>query len=476
MQTLSFLQDITLGDASSFGDEAASLGDLTKAGVPVSPAFVLPAAAYGEFLARREVKSVLGLCDSKKPEEFHRLLMGISLPTRLAKEIEGFYRSLSGPRDILVSVRSIHAKKQVDDVPSLLSTVKRFWIDHLLTVCERGGNFFKEPLPIIVQQVVNSNFSGNLHTSSPEVGSTDFCAIEVEHPSGKERFIFEKGTSDATKRIVSGAVEAPTATEEVVDLVSWAQKIEQILGGSYTVSWKNYRGEFIFEEIKRAFLPKLRTAALEIWSDVDSIPESAEGSWGFVVRDAEVARGIAKKFPSHKVILLLEDTNFKQIDDFREARHKEGFKNLHIALPPVRTVDGLREMKRHLSGERIQRGPHLKFFFRAFYPTNVVLLKQFLEVGIDGVIFDEAALARGLLGAETKVEPDESLTWAITEASKTCKSEKVEMLYLGDRARSWVLFELVRCGVKGIIVPQKHQKEFGKALQEAEGERLSSSV
>ncbi len=476
MHSLSFLAEISLGDASSFGEEAAALGDLTKAGVSVSPAFVLPAAAYGEFLARKEVKSILNLCDSKKPEEFHRLLMGIPLPTRLAKEIEGFYRSLSGPRDTLVSVRSVRAKKQVSDAPSLLSTIKRFWVDHMLSICDRGGNFFKEPLPIIVQQVVGSDFSGNLHTSSPEVGSTDFCAVEVNHPSGKERFIFEKGTADVTKRIVSGVVEAPTAREEVADLVSWSQKIEQILGGSYTVSWKNYRGEFVFEEIKTVFLPRLRTTALEVWFDVDGVPDSAEGVWGFVVRDAATAKDTAKKFPSHKVLLLLEGIDFEQIDEFREARHKEGLKNLHLTLPPVRTVDGLREIKRHLSGERIQRGPHLKFFFRAFYPANVILLKQFLEVGVDGVIFDEAALAQGLLGAETKVEPDDSLGWAISEASKIAKSEGVELLYLGDRARSWVLFELVRRGVKGIIVPQKHQKEFSKALQEAEGERLSPGV
>ena len=94
-------------------------------------------------------------------------------------------------------------------------------------------------------------------------------------------------------------------------------------------------------------------------------------------------------------------------------------------------------------------------------------------MGVDGVIFDEAALAQGLLGSETKVEPDESFTWAIKHAGKVCKSAGVELLYLGDRARSWVLFELVRRGVKGIVVPQKQQKEFNQALQEAEGERLS---
>jgi len=474
MQTLAFLKEIRLRDASSFGEEAAALGDLTKAGAPISPAFVLPAAAYGEFLSRKEVKSILDSCNSKKPEDFQRMLFTVNLPSRLASEITGFYRSLSGPRDTLVSVRSVNSSKKAENVYELLSTVKRFWIDHLLSVCARGGNFFKEPLPIIVQQITDSDSMGNLYTSSVEMGSTDFCTVEVIHPSGKERFVFEKGTGDVVKRTVSGLVEATTSKNELVDFSSWALKIEQILGGSHLVSWKSYRGEFIFEEIRKIFLPRFRTTALEIWSKVEgAVPESAEGIWGFVVQDAALARRTAETFPSHTVLLLLEGIDFSQIDEFREARHKDGLKNLHLILPQVRTVDGLREIKRHLSGEKIQRSAHLKFFFRAYYPTNVILMDQFLEVGVDGVIFDEAALAQGLLGAETKVEPDESLTWAIKQAGKVCKSAGVDLLYLGDRARSWVLFELVRRGVKGIIVPQKHQKEFNQALQEAEGERLS---
>ncbi|GMR19275.1 MAG: hypothetical protein BMS9Abin34_407 [Patescibacteria group bacterium] len=475
MRTLAFLNEIGVGDADSFGEEAAALGDLVQAGFPISPGFVLPSASYAEFLAGKRVKGILALCDSSDPDELGRLLFAISLPPRLVREIRGFYRSLSGPQDTVVSVRTVYSEKKVGSSEALLAAVKRFWIDHLVAICGRGRNVYKEPLPILVQQETTADVSGRLSTSAPELGSSDLCLVEVIHGDGKERIVFEKGTGKAVKRIVSGPVGSPTAVEELTDLSSWAAKIEQVLGGVYLLGWRRYRGEFVFDRIKRIFIPQVRGTAFELWIKVEEgTPKTVEGATGFVAGKAGQAVELAKQFPNRKVLLLLETVDFDQLDQFRTGRHKVGLKNLHLGLPPVRTIDGLREIKRHLSGERIQRGPNLKFLFRAFYPSNVVLLEDILEAGVDGVILDEKALAKGFLGTKEAVEPDESLLWVIKEAGRKCRAAGVDLFYLGDRARSWILFELVRSGVKGIIVPQRYQTEYAEALQEAEVERLSA--
>ena len=474
MRTLAFLSEIRLRDATSFGEEAAALGDLIKVGAPVSPGFVLPSASYAEFLSGGKMKSVLSSCDSKETEEFRRLLSTISLPSRLTRELEGFYRSLAGPRDILVSVRTAHSEEKVDNSKVLLSTIKRFWVEHLVTICERGGNFYKEPLPILVQQETVAEMFGSLSTSAAELGSSDFCLVEVIHSNGKERVVFEKGTGEPIKRNVSGLVDVPTSKDELKDISSWSVKIEQVLGGVYLLGWRRYRNELAFDRIKKIFIPRSKGVALELWVEVEEgIPETGEGVTSFVAKKADRAIDLAERFPSHKVFLLLEATDFNQLDRFRVGRHKSGLKNLHLILPPVRTVDGMREIKRYLSGEKIQRGPNLKLFFRAFYPSNIILLDQFLEIGVDGVVLDETALAKGFMGTKEVVEPDESLLWAIKEANRKCRAGDVDLFYLGSRARSWILFELVRSGVKGIIVPQQHHTEYAQALQEAEIERLS---
>ncbi|MDP2735708.1 MAG: hypothetical protein Q8P12_05890, partial [bacterium] len=238
--------------------------------------------------------------------------------------------------------------------------------------------------------------------------------------------------------------------------------------------WNRYGGEVVFGSAKRVFLPPARTSSLEFWIEVhpESVPDSKEFS-GLVCRDADWSISLAKSYPDREVLLVLETGEFDQLDKFRIGKHKAGLKNLHLVLPPVRTVDGIREIKRYLSGERVQRGPHLKFFFRLYYPANLVLLEEFLETGLDGVILDEEFLARGFLGTKESVEPDETMVWSIREASRKCRAAGADLLYLGRRARSFILFELVRTHVQGLIFPQEYQAEHIRALQEAEIERLS---
>lgn len=474
MRTLSFLQDIELRDAASFGEEASALGDLASAGAPVAPGFVLPVSSYAEFLAGRNVKEALSSCSPQESQKLRGLLAGLALPPRLAAEVEEFYRILSGPRDIRVSIRTEGREEEADSAPALVSAVKRIWIDHLAGVCDRGGNPFQEPLPVLVQQISHADLAGTLFTSAADLGSTDFCTIEISHPNGKERVVLEKGTNELVRRTVSGMVDNPAGEADLKDLADWAVKIEQILGSPFGLDWSRYRGELSFGRAKRVFLPLARTSSLEVWIEVHpgSVPDSKEFS-GLVCRDAEWALSLAKSYPDRDILLVLEAGEFDQLERFRIGKHKASLKNLHLVLPPVRTVDGVREIKRYLSGERIQRGPQLKFFFRLYYPANLVLLEEFLETGLDGVILDEESLAQGFLGTKEAVEPDETIVWAIREASRKCRAAGADLLYLGRRARSFVLFELVRAHVRGLIFPQEYQAEHVRALQEAEVERLS---
>lgn len=460
-----FLEEIGLREAASVGEEAAALSDLKKAGIPIVSAFVLSVAAYREFLQGREIKQ----------ENFRRLISTSSLPQSLAEEIRESYRRLSGPRDTVVDVRTSSTEEEAGSADELVALIRKFWVNHLVGIGERGGDFYKEPLPLLVQQKIQSHASGNLFTSNLELESTDFCLVEIIHPEGKERFVFEKGTGEPVKRTVLGLVEDPTVTDNLRDFSKLAAKIERILGGAYQLRWSALgQEEIIFNQLKKIYLPSPRGTALELWLEVeDGLPQEIGGITGFVTRNTDFALELAERFADRQVLLLVEGPDLDLLARFRDGRHKRRLKNLHLVLPPVRTVDGLTEMKRFLSGEEVRRGPNLKLYLRIFYPSNVVLLEKFIEAGIDGVVFDEEALARGLLGTKEAVEPDESLLWAIEETGRKCRTQKTEFFYRGGAARSWILFELSRVGAKGVMVEEHHRSEYMETLKEAERERLS---
>jgi len=473
MRTLVFLQEIGLHDTGAFGEEAAALGNLCKAEVPVAPAFVLPSAAYVEFLSTKQARHLLSLVSSSDLVEFRREIAGIPFPPRLAKEIEEFYRLLSGPRDTFVSIRAGNIEYQVGGSAELLSTIKKIWVEHLSSVQVRGGNLYKETLPILVQQETTADFFGSLFTSAEELPSSDLCLVEVNHPEGKERFVFEKSTGRGVRRTVSGLVGDQTDARDLSELSVWANKIEQVLNGAFMLDWCLYKGQFVFGGIKRVFLPRTPSSTLTVWAEVSgNIPDSITDVGGLVARDVQQAIKLAQRFSQQQVLFFLEPFNFDQLDSFREGKRKVGLKNLHLILPPVRTVDGMRELKRYLSGEKIQRGANLKFFFQAVYPSNVILLDQFLQVGVDGVVLNEEEMAKSLLGTKEKVEPDESLLWAVKETVRQCRTNKVEFLYRAGQPRDWLLLELLRLGVGGIIVPQHQYPQYVDSLREAEEKRL----
>ena len=470
MNSLTFLQEIGFRDAASFGEEAAALGDLTKIGALISPAFVIPTSAWAEFMSGKPARQVIA---GGIGPDLRRDMAGLSFPSRLAREVGDFYRRLSGPRDIFVKIRSGGQEERAAGVTDLLSAIKKLWTEHLLSVAARGGDLYREAQPVLVQQETIFDFSGRLATSSPELASADLCLVEVDYPQGKERLVFEKSTGTLVRRLVSGLVEGELDPQNLSELSVWAAKVEKVLGGAYQLNWKLWRGQVAFEGITRLFLPKSKAFALPLWMEVSGDVGEVKDIGGVVVADAKLAAELAARFPQKPVLFFLEPFNFDQLDAFREGKRKVGLKNLHLILPPVRTVDGMRELKRYLSGEKIQRGPNLKFFFQVAYPSNVILMEQFLRIGWDGAILNEEELSRSLLGTTERVEPDESLLWAIKESYRQCQLEGVELLYRASQVRDWIMAEAARVGIDGIIVPQHQYSQYSRLLQEVEEERLN---
>lgn len=492
------LDEVGINDALSVGEEAAGLGELLKLGASISPGFVVPISSYAEFVSSPQVKAILEGRPSPKTGELSLRLLGASYPKILERALRSCYRSMSGPRDTFVTLRAGGAKREALGEEELLYGIKKTWADHIAFLLFTGKNPTVSRLPILVQQAQAHDVAGKLFTSDPHSGDQKTVLVEVRYPDGEEKLFYEKlplgsyrgGTSSFAdnvaknrliKRVVTGALTEEAGPGLISSILPWAVKAEKVIGGPRELDWVARRdglaGPPIFTGIKKLYLRKRIPVAAKVWArGADGlkggfIPDEVVG---VVVADAKGAVGLAKSDLRKPVLLEMDAVNEVAIAVVRRARHIDGLKNIHLVLPPARTVDGLREVKRIIAAEGLQRGPRLMFFMRMAFPANVVLLDRFLDLGIDGVIFDSGAIGRGLLGTENSVGMDDSLLWAVRRARKVCKDAEVDFLYQPDVLGDELLSTLLDIGVGHIVVDGGETEASLLALSDAEKRLLAA--
>ncbi|MFZ2719382.1 MAG: PEP/pyruvate-binding domain-containing protein, partial [Minisyncoccia bacterium] len=102
------------GDANIAGGKGASLGEMTKAGIPVPPGFVILVGAFERFLAEadlnQEIEAILGGVKHEDiatiehaSEKIRALITEVDMPKDIAREIAEQFRALKAE---YVAVRS----------------------------------------------------------------------------------------------------------------------------------------------------------------------------------------------------------------------------------------------------------------------------------------------------------------------------------------------------------------------------------
>ena len=82
------------------------------------------------------------------------------------------------------------------------------------------------------------------------------------------------------------------------------------------------------------------------------------------------------------------------------VRNKHGFKNLWLMLPFVRTVNELVEVKKIIASSGLSRSSNFKLWMMVEIPSNVILLEDFIKVGIDGISIGTNDLTMLILGVD----------------------------------------------------------------------------
>ncbi|MFD1643159.1 phosphoenolpyruvate synthase [Halohasta litorea] len=202
--TVLWIGDVRSADIDTVGGKAASLGELTEAGLPVPPGFVVTAETYRTFLETTgigsEIFDALAVDDdglAEAAERARELVVETPVPEAVREEILAAYGDLGGLADTepddqsepFVAVRSSATAEDLPDASfagqyetilnvteeDLLDRVKECWASLFSerAVHYRNTHGFDHDdvdVAVVVQQMVDADKSGVMFTRHPSTG------------------------------------------------------------------------------------------------------------------------------------------------------------------------------------------------------------------------------------------------------------------------------------------------------------------
>ncbi|MFO7833623.1 MAG: phosphoenolpyruvate synthase [Halohasta sp.] len=201
--TVRWIDDLRSTDLDSVGGKAASLGELTAAGLPVPPGFVVTASTYRTFLETTgigsEIFDALAVDDdlAAAAERARELVVETPVPDDVRAEIIAAYRDLgewedTEPDDATEPFVAVRSSATAEDLPDasfagqyetilnvteadLLDRVKECWASLFSerAVHYRNTNGFDHEdvdIAVVVQEMVAADKSGVMFTRHPSTG------------------------------------------------------------------------------------------------------------------------------------------------------------------------------------------------------------------------------------------------------------------------------------------------------------------
>ncbi|MEI5584707.1 MULTISPECIES: phosphoenolpyruvate synthase [unclassified Agromyces] len=219
-------EEVGLGDAASVGGKGANLGEMTSAGLPVPPGYVVTASAYLEAIEHAGVRARLlegfraAAANADDPDalaraaaELRKIVRSIPIPDDVRQAILGEYHRLGAGAAVAVrssatsedaagtSFAGMHdTYNNVVGDDAVLVRLRDCWAslygDRVISY-RAGQGMEEEPvLAVVVQAQVPSDRSGVMFTVDPSTGARDRMVIEAALGLGEV--------------VVSGAVEPDT--------------------------------------------------------------------------------------------------------------------------------------------------------------------------------------------------------------------------------------------------------------------------
>jgi pyruvate,water dikinase len=290
-------------DVARAGGKGANLAEMTRAGLPVPPGFVVTAHAFLAALdaagIRERLRQSFASVDpddaaglARVAQEMRKLVLEARLPPALERELLQAYRRLG--RGDAVAVRSSATSEDtastsfagmhesythVTGEAALVDKVKACWASaygQRVLAYRKAQRMSEEPaLAVVVQKMVSSTRSGVMFTADPATGDASRLVIEaafglgevvvggqvepdtytvaregprlVEARVGRKAFKIVRGPEGKEQRVEladDAAMKRVLDDEEVVNLAKLGLKVEAHYGAPQDVEWAEERGRW----------------------------------------------------------------------------------------------------------------------------------------------------------------------------------------------------------------------------------------
>jgi len=207
MNYVEFFKQLSKDDIPIAGGKGANLGELTNAGIPVPPGFVITAGTYQKFITETgivdEINKMLASLDinntpelQKVSEDIKNLIVTTDIPYDIQTAIIESYNKLCMDveiDDVVVAIRSSATAEDLPDasfagqqdtylnisgIEDVLTNVRMCWASlfEARAIFYRAENDFdhsKVLIAVVVQQMVNSEKAGVMFTVDPSTGEEE---------------------------------------------------------------------------------------------------------------------------------------------------------------------------------------------------------------------------------------------------------------------------------------------------------------
>ncbi|WP_311171165.1 phosphoenolpyruvate synthase [Halobellus ordinarius] len=299
---VAWLDDVRSADIDHVGGKAASLGELTAAGLPVPAGFVVTAGTYREFIEDAGIDEELFAAVDvdhedtealrEAHERAHELIMETPVPDDVREGIVSAYRDL-GDGERFVAVRSSATAEDLPDASfagqqetflnvqedALVDRVKECWASLFSqrAIYYRNRQGFPHDavdIAVVVQEMVPAEKSGVLFTSHPSTGESQII-IEAAWGLGEavvsgsvspDNYVIDRESGEvetitvADKKVMMEKDEETGETverevpeekrskrvledEEIDELVELGERVEDHYGTPQDVEWAVYDGD-----------------------------------------------------------------------------------------------------------------------------------------------------------------------------------------------------------------------------------------
>jgi len=325
-EIIGWFADIGLSDRPTVGGKGGSLGEMTRASIPVPPGFVVRTAAFERSLGALEkeerVRSKVEALGSDQLEQIAALskhlrarLESVPLPDDIHSEIIAAHAELCGTTlDSPLAVRSSATTEDaedasfaglqdtylwVKDAPSTLKYVRSCWASlySVPSIAYRRKHGLPESgvaMAVVIQRMVHARTAGVMFTRSPLTGDRSVVTIEGAWGLGSavvsgevtpDRFVIAKITGEISVRDISdkhvqhlpapngGVIEVETpepvrrapclSDAEIGALRDIARRVERHYGRPQDIEWAiDQSGDILL----------LQSRPETVWSSKDRAP------------------------------------------------------------------------------------------------------------------------------------------------------------------------------------------------------------